>query len=160
MARIYSKDGGSAEGSQSPEGEVRVDQDALLRKTVIRGDDTGRDAPVRKTKSRKQRAELFNKHAGLCHICQGKILVGEDWEIEHIIPIALGGEDSGDNLALAHKSCHRQKTKADVGRVAKAKRQRSFHLRGKVTKQPLPFGKSSKLKRKLDGTVVKRWTKD
>ena len=160
MARIHYKDGGSAEGSQSPEGEDGMDQDALLRKTIIRGDDTGRDAPVRKTKSKKFRAELFNERQGVCHICQGKILANEVWEVEHIIPIALGGEDSGDNLALAHKQCHRQKTKADVGRVAKAKRQRSFHLRGKVTKQPLPFGKSSKLKRKLDGTVVKRWTKD
>lgn len=157
MARIYSKNGRGEEGSQSLESEMRMDQDALLRKTKRRGDEQGGNAPVRKTRSRKFRAELFNERQGICHLCQGKILVTESWDIEHIIPLSLGGEDAGDNLALAHKQCHRQKTRQDMGRLAKAKRQGAFHLRGKVTKQPLPFGKSSKLKKKLDGTVVERW---
>jgi len=133
-----------------------MDTDEVLGKTIIRGDDQSRNAPVRKTKSRKYRAELFIKHNGQCHICQGKILGNERWEVEHIIPISLGGEDGGDNLALAHISCHRGKTKEDIRRLSKAKRQNAFHLRGKQSRNPLPFGKSSKLKRKLDGTIIPR----
>ena len=133
-----------------------MDTNEVRRKTVIRGDDESRDAPVRKTKSRKLRAELFQQHSGICHICQGKILGHEQWEIEHIIPISLGGEDGGDNLAPAHQSCHRGKTKEDIRRLSKAKRQRAFHLGNRVSRTPLPFGKSSKLKRKLDGTIIQR----
>lgn len=133
-----------------------MDTDAVRRKTVIRGDDESRDAPVRKTKSRKLRAELFQQHNGICHICQGKILGHERWEIEHIIPLSLGGEDGGDNLAPAHQSCHRGKTKEDIRRLSKAKRQRAFHLGNRVSRTPLPFGRQSKLKRKLDGTIIQR----
>ena len=133
-----------------------MDQDAVLRKTVIRGDDKSRDATVRKTKSRKLRAELFINHEGICHICQDKILGHEQWEIEHIIPISLGGEDGGDNLAPAHIACHRWKTTEDIRRLSKAKRQRAFHLGDRKSRTPLPFGKSSKLKRKLDGTIIQR----
>ena len=133
-----------------------MDTDEVRRKTVFRGDGEGRDAPLRKTKSRKYRAELFIKHNGQCHICQGKILGHERWEIEHIIPLSLGGEDQGDNLALAHQSCHRGKTKEDIRRLSKAKRQRAFHLGNRVSRTPLPFGKQSKLKRKLDGTIIQR----
>ena len=133
-----------------------MDTDEVRRKTIIRGDDESRDAPVRKTKSRKYRAELFIKHNGICHICKDKILGDERWEIEHIIPISLGGEDGGDNLAPAHQSCHSGKTKEDIRRLSKAKRQRAFHFGGRVSRTPLPFGKQSKLKRKLDGTIIQR----
>ena len=111
---------------------------------------------MRRSISKKERAEIFNAKNGKCHICGQKIHPQEKWDIEHIIPLALGGADSGDNLDLAHQSCHRDKTKADVGRLAKAKRQAAYHSGKKLSKTPLPCGKSSKWKRKLDGSLVRR----
>jgi 5-methylcytosine-specific restriction protein A len=111
---------------------------------------------MRRSISKKERAEIFNVRAGKCHICGQKIHPDQKWDIEHIIPLALGGADSGENLDLAHQSCHRDKTKADVGRLAKARRQAAYHNGKKLSKTPLPCGKSSKWKRKLDGSLVRR----
>jgi len=106
--------------------------------------------------STKKRVALFQSRGGLCHICGGKINVGEAWELEHRIPLAMGGEDAEANWELAHIKCHRTKTSDDVGQIAKAKRREARHLGGHVSRTPLPFGKKSAFKRKLDGTVVRR----
>lgn len=76
--------------------------------------------------------------------------------MEHRIPLAMGGEDAEANWELAHIKCHRTKTSDDVGQIAKAKRREARHLGGHVSRTPLPFGKKSAFKRKLDGTVVRR----
>lgn len=110
----------------------------------------------RKTISAKARVALFQKHDGVCHLCGGKINVGEAWEVEHIIPFAMGGADDESNWSLAHIKCHRAKTTEDVGNIAKAKRREARHIGAKVSKSPLPFGRQSKFKRKMDGTVVLR----
>jgi len=99
---------------------------------------------------------LFTKHGGVCHICGGKINVGEGWDVEHVIPFAMGGEDSESNWAPAHRNCHRTKTTNDVGKIAKAKRSEARHIGANVSRSPLPFGKRSPFKRKLDGTIVLR----
>lgn len=110
----------------------------------------------RKTISAKVRVALFQKHDGVCHLCGGKINVGEAWEVEHIIPFAMGGADDESNWSPAHIKCHRTKTSEDVGNIAKAKRREARHIGAKVSKSPLPFGRQSKFKRKMDGTVVLR----
>lgn len=74
--------------------------------------------------SKARRLRLFARDGGLCHLCKRKVLAGEDYELDHIIPWALAFDDSDDNLRVAHKSCHRtDKTGDDVKRIAKAKRQ-------------------------------------
>lgn len=110
----------------------------------------------RESISTKKRITLFQKHGGVCHICGGKINVGEAWDVEHVIPLAMGGEDSEENWSPAHRKCHRTKTTEDMGNIAKAKRREVFHLGGRVSRTPLPFGKKSKFKRKMDGTIVER----
>ena len=110
----------------------------------------------RKTISTKARVALFQKHGGVCHICGGKINVGEAWEVEHQIPFAMGGEDNESNWFPAHVKCHRSKTTDDVAKIAKAKRREANHLGAKKSKSPMPFGRGSGFKRKMDGTVVKR----
>jgi 5-methylcytosine-specific restriction protein A len=111
---------------------------------------------TRKSISTKKRVALFQKHGGICHICGGKINVGEAWEVEHIIPFALGGADDETNWSPAHIKCHRGKTTEDVARISKSKRQEARHLGAKKSKSPLPFGRQSGWKRKMDGSVVKR----
>lgn len=74
---------------------------------------------------------------------------------EHIICDGLDGDNTIDNCAALVKTCWRQKTDTyDLPVIAKVKRQRdkSFGIRG--TLQPLPGGRSSDLKKKMDGTVV------
>lgn len=112
----------------------------------------------RRSYSRKQRAEIFLSADGICHICAGKITSSiEKWEVEHIIPLELGGEDGGSNLAPAHYKCHKTKTKGDVKQIAKAKRVAAKHNGTfRQSANPLPAGRFSKLKRKVGGGVVPR----
>ena len=83
----------------------------------------------RRSFSRKDRARIFAAAEGICHICEGKIGVGEAWEVEHRIPYALTQDDSDDNLSPAHVRCHKTKThKEDRPRINKAERQRAKHM--------------------------------
>jgi len=81
----------------------------------------------RKHFSRKDRARIFASNGGLCHICEGKIGVGEAYEIEHVIPYALTHDDSDGNLRPAHVKCHRIKTDQDVTAIAKVYRIAAKH---------------------------------
>ena len=110
----------------------------------------------RRTITTKDRVALFQSRGGICHICGGRINVGEKWELEHRIPLQLGGDDEEQNWELAHIKCHKDKTKIDVGQIAKAKRREARHLGAKVSKSPMPYGRGSKWKRKMDGTIVRR----
>ena len=75
---------------------------------------------------------------------------------EHVRALELGGTDTDDNIRLTCKPCATEKTKKDHSTAAKAKRSKASVLGLKQSKTPLPFGKGSKWKRKLDGTVVLR----
>lgn len=83
----------------------------------------------RRSFNRKDRARIFAAAGGCCHICGGKISVGEAWEVEHVIPYALTQDDSDENLRPAHIKCHSKKTHGeDRPRISKAERQRAKHL--------------------------------
>lgn len=76
---------------------------------------------ARKSFTPKQRLEILLASDGRCKICQEKII--GDFEIEHRVPIALGGTNDPSNLEAVHpQPCHSGKTKADVKSIAKAKR--------------------------------------
>lgn len=97
--------------------------------------------------SPKRRAAIFAEHDGTCHICEGKIGVGEGWEVEHIIPLEISGDDSDGNLAPAHVTCHRAKTKGDARTIAKARRVHQKHTGARKPKSSIPY-------HKFDGTPV------
>lgn len=93
---------------------------------------------TRRRISRTERAAIFLAADGVCHICGAKIDGGrEAWDVEHVIPLAMGGEDGGDNLKPAHVKCHKPKTAEDAGKLAKAERLRLRHVLG-VRKPPHP----------------------
>lgn len=101
--------------------------------------------------------KLLLKGSGFrCHICGGQIHVGQAWEVEHVIPLAMGGEDGGDNLKPAHVKCHRTKSDQDAADIARAKRRESRHLGARQSSRPLPGGRKSNLRKKLNGQVVER----
>lgn len=83
-------------------------------------------------------------------------MAGEGWDVEHMIPLAMGGEDDPQNWAPAHRKCHRGKTSEDVSNIAKAKRREARHLGARISKSPLPGGRGTPWKRKINGQVVKR----
>lgn len=110
----------------------------------------------RRSISRKERAAIFARCGGQCHICGGKVGVGEAWDVEHIIPIALGGEDGGDNLAPAHSKCHRAKSAEDAGKLAKARSVEARHTGTYRPRSVIPGSKASGWKKRMDGTVERR----
>lgn len=82
-----------------------------------------------------QRAAFFEQHKGICYLCGQKIDgVREKWEIEHIIPREIMGKgaDEDSNLALAHASCHREKTAHDRQAIAKSNRVSAKHRGAKA----------------------------
>ena len=110
---------------------------------------------TRRSLSKLARIRIFDSADGKCHICRQRINTGEAWQADHILPLALGGEDAEINMAPAHERCHEQKTKGDVTQIRKADRQRAKHL-GIKKKSTIPGSKNSRWKKKLDGTVVER----
>jgi 5-methylcytosine-specific restriction endonuclease McrA len=80
---------------------------------------------------------------------------GLEWD--HIIPLAMGGEDVIENLQPLTRMCHRAKTAKDRKRIAKANRmqQRAAGI-SRQPKRPLPGGRRSPWKMKIGGGVVRR----
>lgn len=116
---------------------------------------------TRKRITTKMRAQIFERHRGVCDICGGKISAGELWEVSHRIPLEAGGADDETNHFPAHKKCHRDQTsKIDIPMIAKVKRIRANHIGAKApSRNPLPGSRASGFKRKMDGTVVPRRSK-
>ena len=107
--------------------------------------------------STRERLAIFERCGGVCHICGGKVTPGEAWDVEHIVPLAQGGDDEGDNLAPAHKGCHAGKTAQDASDTARAKRRQAKHLGAKApSRAVVPGSKRSPWKKRLDGSVVRR----
>lgn len=74
--------------------------------------------------SEVKRLEVWMKEKGICYLCRKKVLSSEAWDVEHVIPRALSFDDSLENLKVAHRvGCHKAKTKVDIDRISKAKRQ-------------------------------------
>lgn len=106
----------------------------------------------------KMRADVFMSRGGLCHLCNMKVVPGEEWDVSHEIPLEAGGSDTPDNWYVAHRKCHRTHTATvDAPLIAKVKRIHQRHIGAKPkSKNPLPGSKNSKWKRRMDGTVVRR----
>jgi 5-methylcytosine-specific restriction enzyme A len=110
---------------------------------------------MRKEFSDRTRALAFQRADGKCDECGMRLEPGRI-AYDHINPDGLTGNNDLNNCAVLCVPCHRQKTRGDVGRIAKAKRQHARDIGAYKSRNPLPGGKASKWKRKLDGTVVWR----
>jgi 5-methylcytosine-specific restriction endonuclease McrA len=90
---------------------------------------------------------VFNKHEGRCYLSGRKIMVGEEWQAEHIIALANGGENRESNLAPALVAPHKDKTRADRREQKKINAKRKAHL---GIRKPRTITRW----RKFNGTVV------
>jgi hypothetical protein len=59
-------------------------------------------------------------------------------------------------MGPAHAFCAGEKTRNDHALAARAKRQKIRHIGAAISSRPLPFGRQSPLKRKLNGEIVTR----
>ena len=113
--------------------------------------------PPRRSLSTRARLDLFLQAKGRCASCTLPIAPGKGWDIDHIIPLALGGSDTPDNLQILCRICHSTKTaKHDVPAIAKTERIRARHLGAKVARRPMPFGRASPFKKTIYGIILKR----
>jgi 5-methylcytosine-specific restriction enzyme A len=72
--------------------------------------------------SQRAKEGVITDQSGMCPLCDGELSGAIEWD--HVIPLALGGADEIENIQAVHAVCHLHlKTKADVKRIAKAKRQ-------------------------------------
>ncbi len=110
----------------------------------------------RKPLTPKQRLKLFLEHEGVCCICHNKIRTNEPWIDEHRQPLWLDGTNDWSNRAPAHMECARQKTAREAKDRAKGRRIAEKHLGAHKSKRPMPFGRGSRLKKKMNGEVVER----
>jgi 5-methylcytosine-specific restriction protein A len=105
----------------------------------------------------KMRADIFLSRGGSCHLCNMKVVPGEDWDVSHDIPLEAGGKDDATNWFVAHRKCHRVHTSTvDAPLIAKVKRIHQRHIGAKKSKTPMPLGRGSQWKKKMDGSVVRR----
>lgn len=83
----------------------------------------------RKRLTPTQRLKLFERHKGLCALCDLQIRSGEKWIDEHLRALGLGGTNDDDNRAPVHVACAKAKTEnEDIPRIAKAKRSKMAAL--------------------------------
>lgn len=115
--------------------------------------------------TRKQRAEIVlratNKDGIVCCEGCGLVLGKKPYQIDHTIPEAFildkdAKLDIADGKLLGQKCCHAPKTKKDVREVRESDRRRDKDSGAWKSKSPMPGGKASKWKRKMNGQVVPR----
>lgn len=66
---------------------------------------------------------IWERYGGRCAITGRKLQVGDAYDFDHILPLALGGEHRETNIQLVSREAHKEKTREDVGRIRKADRQ-------------------------------------
>ena len=105
------------------------------------------------------RRSTFAKLAkrNLPHACAICSATNVPLEADHVVPLAAGGSNKQSNAQLLCEPCHKTKTAADMGVIAKIKRQQdkfgAAPKRERKWKQRLG---STKWKRKINGEVVPR----
>jgi hypothetical protein len=105
--------------------------------------------------STRRKLKIWERESGKCAICSAKLMAGQ-FIYEHMRALELGWTDTDENIRLTCLTCAKEKTKKDHQITAKAKSQKSSYLGLKTVKAPLPCGKKSKWKKKLNGQVVLR----
>ena len=71
---------------------------------------------------------IFRRYEGRCYLSGKKIMPGDAWEVEHIKPVHLKGENRERNMAPALKDAHGEKTSREHTARAKADRIARKHL--------------------------------
>lgn len=95
------------------------------------------------------RARIFERENGICHLTGRKIAPGDAWDLDHRVPLILGGQHREANLFPALRDAHRKKTAAEMAVKSKIARVKKRHLG--IAK---PNGFNQRFRRKMNGDVV------
>ena len=79
------------------------------------------EATKRKAMSAGRRLRILRQWKSHCVGCN-KNLLGVAFEVDHFIPVELGGDDEDYNMRPLCIPCHKRKTKADIKAISKARR--------------------------------------
>lgn len=90
------------------------------------------------------KVRIYDRFEGRCVVCTQTPTA---FEIDHIVPLILGGEHREGNMQLICKPCHKAKSKLDVKLKAKVARVRKRHL---GIKKP----RTIRSWRRFDGSIV------
>jgi 5-methylcytosine-specific restriction endonuclease McrA len=64
----------------------------------------------RKHFSYAERLEVYQRTNGICYLCHSFVSF-DDFHIDHVIPLAIGGTNDLSNLLPAHRICNQVKGK-------------------------------------------------
>lgn len=54
------------------------------------------------------RLDILRRDKGICHLCLDPV-DPNCWDLDHVHPLALGGDHTADNVRVSHPSCNRSK---------------------------------------------------
>lgn len=109
----------------------------------------------------KTKRAAWDRADGVCECGCGQEVGSKDPksrpDYDHILPCALGGDNSLENCQCIRHDCHLIKTSSgDIKQIAKARRGEKQRMGLTPKRAIIPGSKASKFKRKVDGTVVPR----
>lgn len=108
-------------------------------------------ATPRKAMTPKRRAAILTRHGGRC--ARAGCEITEGLEIDHIIPLELGGSDADHNLEPLCDPHHQ----LDVRMIARARRIRKREAGETRPKRPIKSrGFDKTLRKRFDGSVERR----
>lgn len=95
---------------------------------------TGRSVPLWEGSSpdakipTRVKLRVFERAGGRCALSGRRIRPTDEWDLDHIVPLHLGGLHREDNLQVVIREAHREKTSREMTAKAKADRIRAKHL--------------------------------
>lgn len=98
-----------------------------IKRTARSVDEWSSENPDAKIPTRV-RLRVFERWGGVCGLSGRKIRAGDKWELDHRIPLILGGKHAESNLWPTLSDAHKAKTARDVQAKSKADRIRAKHL--------------------------------
>lgn len=116
---------------------------------------------TRRKLSAANKLAILERQAWTCGCGKGCNLRGEYVEYDHMLPLALGGADTLENMQALLADCHRKvKTPDDIRRIRKADRQRKHHETGRSrARKGKPMqgrGFDTRFSRRMNGEIVER----
>lgn len=110
--------------------------------------------------SRAIKRAAYTRSGGCCENSSCGIALPAGWggiEYDHVIPWTISHDSSLDNCRMVCARCHLDKTlSADRPIINKNRRLRDAAIGIKRASKPLPAGRNSRIRKKLNGEVVRR----
>lgn len=74
---------------------------------------------------KKKKQRILKRDKRKCVNCGS----GQDLEVDHEVPLALGGSNKDSNLRTYCKNCHKKKTRHDITKLRRIKIARFYEIR-------------------------------